>query len=76
MTFVRMVAGFVIFAILAGGAFYAPVAVAQSVEDATTLTERAIDLKRKAGLPRPNLSTSVLWRRVRGRCKLTTRPSR
>src|SRR5262245_42506832 len=46
MAFVRMVAGYVIIAMLASVAFYAPVEIAQSVEDAATLTERAIDLYR------------------------------
>src|SRR5262252_5132391 len=39
MAFVRMVAGFVIIAMLASVAFITPVAVAQNVEDAATLTE-------------------------------------
>jgi len=46
MALVRLVAAFVIMAMLASAAFYAPVAVAQSVEDAATLTERAIDVYR------------------------------
>jgi tetratricopeptide repeat protein len=46
MAFARMVSGFVIIAMLACGALPAPAAVAQPVEDADALEQRAVELYR------------------------------